>query len=586
MSGTARDLPPARGLLVCAALVAFGFALYGNSVGNGYAIDDQLIIEDNPLTSRGIAAIPEILTTNYLYQEDRGASYRAVPRVSYAIEYEVFGAAPHVHHFVNVLLFCIAGVLVWRWVALLFPEAPPALSVGTALLFLAHPIHTEVVNNLKSRDELMSFLFGASAVVACLRFAVMGGGRWLAAGTLAFLLALASKESAQHFLGVVPLAMYVRCGWQPRRLGLALAGLLLASLVYWGGIFLFLNREYTYWMATATQDFPFVEHPLLFVDDPATRYGTALYSLWVYLRLMVWPHPLSFFYGFGAIPLVDFASGWVWLSLGVHLGLGVYALGSLRSRSIPGFAVCYFLGTLFMFSNLVVPMSGIVAERFAFSASLGVCLLAAWGLTRLRGPWALGLGLALLGVFGALTIERNGDWESRRTLAERDVQSYPDAGIIRAVLFQLEYADATAAADPELRRRKWAAADAQLAEIERIYPPYGARAAYTRGQAALHLLDAPEQALSALRLALIRLETGPSGPHPDRGLDVPRFRIHLELARACQRLGRPADARRHLGDSVADWNRGAREPIDAAAVAAAPLDEAVAMLSVIMAEDG
>lgn len=37
----------------------------------------------------------------------------------------------------------------------------------TALLFIAHPVHTEVVANIKSRDEILSLLF---SIVACIYF--------------------------------------------------------------------------------------------------------------------------------------------------------------------------------------------------------------------------------------------------------------------------------------------------------------------------------------------------------------------------------------------------------------------------------
>lgn len=551
-TGDRRSLPPA---LVGCLLVAFGVALYANSLGNGYAIDDQLIVENNPLTSRGLAAIPEILTTNYLYQEGRGASYRAVPRVSYAVEYELFGPSPRIHHLGNVLIHAATGVVVWRWVALLFPAAPAALSVAVALLFLAHPVHTEVVNNLKSRDELLAFFFGALSAIAFLRFGARGTWRWLAVGTLTFALALCSKESAQHFVGVALLGMYFRSGWRPRRLGAALAGLLAVTALYWAFVSLFLNRDYALWMASAHQDFPFVEHPLLFVDDPSVRYGTALYSLGYYLRLFVWPHPLSFFYGYGAIPLVGLDDPRVWAAGAVLTALSLFALASLWRPTIPGFAVAYLLGTLLAFSNLLVPMSGIVGERFAYGASLGFCLLVGWGLTLRPGRAALAAGLAILAVWSALTWQRNPVWESRRTLAEHDVRSFPDAAVIRGVLIGLDVADARQATDPAERAARVADAREQLAALERIHPPYAARAALARGTLDLHLSDRPAAAVDELYRALALASDAPAGPASERGIDVERWRVHLELALALARVGRADDARIHLGSAILEWNR-------------------------------
>src|SRR6185436_19306690 len=39
-----------------------------------------------------------------------------------------------------------------------------------ALLWIAHPIHTEVVANIKSRDELLAFLFSILTMWQCVQY--------------------------------------------------------------------------------------------------------------------------------------------------------------------------------------------------------------------------------------------------------------------------------------------------------------------------------------------------------------------------------------------------------------------------------
>ena len=89
---------------------------------------------------------------------------------TFALEIQLFGNRPHVHHAVNIALFAACAALLCLLVLALLvppgaprPEPAPAparvVALVTALLFAAHPIHTEVVANLKSRDELLCLFF-------------------------------------------------------------------------------------------------------------------------------------------------------------------------------------------------------------------------------------------------------------------------------------------------------------------------------------------------------------------------------------------------------------------------------------------
>jgi len=77
-----------------------------------------------------------------------------------------------------------------------------------SLLFACHPIHTEVVANIKSRDEILAFLFCMLALDHYLKW--LDNRNWMSASLLGIFmfLAMGSKESAITFLAILPLA-----GW-------------------------------------------------------------------------------------------------------------------------------------------------------------------------------------------------------------------------------------------------------------------------------------------------------------------------------------------------------------------------------------
>src|SRR5690606_34251573 len=75
------------------------------------------------------------------------------------------------------------------------------------LLYLAHPLHTEVAANIKSRDEIMSLLFALCAFREVLLYLEQKRSAHLVFGSLWFFASLLSKESSVTFLGVIPLAL-------------------------------------------------------------------------------------------------------------------------------------------------------------------------------------------------------------------------------------------------------------------------------------------------------------------------------------------------------------------------------------------
>ncbi|MBL4577131.1 MAG: tetratricopeptide repeat protein [Flavobacteriales bacterium] len=175
------------------------------------------------------------------------------------------------------------------------------------------------------------------------------------------------------------------------------------------------------------------ENPLFYEDNIWVTIATGFYSLLIYLKLLLLPHPLVFYYGFNHIPVVSMANGWVVLSLIIHLVLLLIAVKGIKTRSVLSFAIFYYLATISIFSNIVYPVPGIVGERLLFMPSLGFCIALGYIIFKLFAGTTVSmigssvkrkvLMLTVLIVlpYSAKTITRNFDWKDHLTLYLHDI---------------------------------------------------------------------------------------------------------------------------------------------------------------------
>ena len=143
-----------RKLLIRLSLIiaVFAFVLYANTLHHEFVLDDNSVILENTMTQGGASSLKEIFSTAYRagYPNAENNLYRPLSKAMFAVEWQLSPNNPGIHHFVNVLLYALACVVLFivlsRWTKINI-----YILFITALLFVAHPIHTEVVANIKSR---------------------------------------------------------------------------------------------------------------------------------------------------------------------------------------------------------------------------------------------------------------------------------------------------------------------------------------------------------------------------------------------------------------------------------------------------
>jgi protein O-mannosyl-transferase len=406
----------------------FAFLLYGNTIFNTHGGDDNLVTK-NPAARQGFKAIPQIFSQGCFSQQGNvdssAASYRPVAKVTYAIEYQLWGDKPGVSHAVNILLYWALSVLLFFILKRLFDNYNILVPFLITVMFMAHPVHTEVVASLKNRDELLAFICGMGSLWWMLDYAEKGKIRYLILAVLVFFTGYLCKSSILPFLFLIPLVMHFFNRLEVKMILPMFLTLFAVILIAQFGPRLFLPPlQHTSF---------FIENPLFFEKSIWIRLGTSFVSLLFYLRILIYPYPLLHYYGVDMIPVVSLANIWALLSLLIHARLFVFALAQFRKKHILSFAILWYLMAIAMYSNVVFPVDGMVEERCVFNASLGFCLAVVFYIFKIfkTDPKSLTIEmdarLKILSVmifllipYTVLTVSRNRDWGNLKS---------PDRGV-------------------------------------------------------------------------------------------------------------------------------------------------------------
>ncbi|MCU0424357.1 MAG: tetratricopeptide repeat protein [Candidatus Kapabacteria bacterium] len=432
------------------ALVFMAFLLYGQTLRNGFMLDDRMVISENSVVKQGLKGIPTILTTDSFYGFDKELgrtgqrkTYRPLSLVMFAVEWQFFPNNPLVGHIVHVSLYAASGMLLLFLLRTLFSVSEPEkqrrfvhewLPFFVTLLFVVHPIHTEVVCNIKSRDEILALLGMVSALWLLVKSVDTASVAMLVGSAVCCALGLLSKESAIGFLPVFPLALYFfRPALSVREILTKSAPLLVVGLMYLAVWFGFMGRvEDTFYSSTLTNPFTNVGF--------AERSATALWLVVLYIGKAAFPLTLSHSYTFNAIPVVGWFHWQPLVALVLCGSLAFFAVRGLPKRDVLAFCVLFFFSTIALVSNLFVYVGGLLGERFVFmpsvAAVLAIVLLAMRYLQRERAWVFAAVGIVCV-AYSLQALSRIGDWQNEETLFKADAASTP-----QSYQAQTEYAKA------------------------------------------------------------------------------------------------------------------------------------------------
>jgi tetratricopeptide (TPR) repeat protein len=430
-------------------LLIVGLIFYANSFSNQYALDDGIVIEKNDHVQKGFKGIKKILSTDAYEsfyrqmnakQQLSGGRYRPLSIVTFAIEQQLFGDddpkadgpddLAFVRHFVNVLLYILSCIALLFLLHRFVFKGAPLLALLCSLLFLIHPLHTEVVANVKSRDEIMSMLFIALTFICVYQFRQHQRKRFMIGGLLCYFFALLSKEYAITLVVLIPMLLMITDDLKMRQAVIATLPYVVVAVVY-------LLIRFSVVGVGSTQENPDVLNNPFKYATATEKLATKIEILTRYLKLLFWPFPLSSDYSYSTIPYTNFSNPVVWFSIIVHAGMIAAAVLLFLKRHLLAFALAFYLFHLALVSNLFMDIGATMGERLVYHSSFGFVLIIGWLIyylsarlpERMRRPVIAGV-MTLASVLSAtVVIPRNAEWENDSTLFIADAQKVPNSAL-------------------------------------------------------------------------------------------------------------------------------------------------------------
>ena len=473
---------------IYAILFGVTFLLYGNTLKHEFVLDDAIAITENTFVKNGLRGIPDLLKNESMvgfYGSQKslvsGGRYRPLSYVIFAVVYEFFGENNIAFHLIAVLLYGLSIILLYQLLLLLFKErlndqTLTLFALICSLLYLIHPIHTEVVANIKGLDETMAFIGLLGSWILLLKYVDHKKILHLVAAAVVFFLALLSKETAITFLAVMPLSIYFFRGNFKKELTLSVVGLLAVSALW----YIIRGKIVGSFTIDSVAD-NLMNDP--FLDASASeKYATIFYTLWKYIQLLFFPHPLTFDYYPKHIPLVGFSHPVVILSIVSYVFLGIVAAAGLMKKNIYAFGIILYLSALSISSNLIFSIGVFMNERFLFLPSLSFCIIVAYFLvvdgkkiiksTQQYQQLFTMILLVVIGLFGLKTIDRNKDWKNNLTLATTDAETSINGAKSQTMAGGLLLEEAQKVTNPLERKQLIDRSVMHLKRAVSIYPDY------------------------------------------------------------------------------------------------------------------
>jgi tetratricopeptide (TPR) repeat protein len=391
-------------------LAVVTLAVYSASFFNGFVMDDEVIIVNNPQTL-SLANVPEVLLAPDLVKP----YYRPLNRATYLFDYRLAGMNPAWYHGVNIVIHLGSVILLYLVSLRLLRNRHAAFAA--ALLFAVHPVNSEAVNFISARNTLLSLFFSLASLLAWMkarenRAAIPIGS------ALLFFCGLLCKETAFMMIAVFFLASFLplredeeRLTWKGRVL--ALSPYVLMTILY------FAMRAYSLQGIIGT---PVPAEGLL------SRLAINYRIIPQYLGLLLFPADLTFFH---KVPQGEILNPPWLLPANIVLLFMIFIVVKSRNRAAL-FGVAWLVINYAPISNIVPIPSYEITERYLYMPAigffLGVGALFSWLHAREKCRRALLAGSAVVALaFAAVTMQRNLDWRSNLALFSSGVSNDPNS---------------------------------------------------------------------------------------------------------------------------------------------------------------
>jgi tetratricopeptide (TPR) repeat protein len=377
---------------ICVSLFVLTWVVFGQTLWYDFVnYDDPRYVYQNTRITSGISVANVAWAFSHIHSEN----WHPLTTITHMLDCQLHGLNAGWHHFTNVLLHCLAVVLLF--VALERMTGALWRSAFVSAVFAVHPLHVESVAWIAERKDVLSAFFFMLTLLAYLHYTRTPSiGRYLTVA-LGVALGLMSKP----MLVTLPFVLLLLDYWPLERfethrsnggrrlLQLVLEKIPLIALSAVSSIVTFLaQRGAIGW----TEQLPV-----------SARISNALVVYVIYIRQMFWPERLAVFYPHPENRLPVFE-----ISLALIVLVGITAAAFVFRKKAP-----YLITGWLWYLGMLVPVIGLVqvgwqghADRYTYLPQIGLYIAVTWAVTDLTRSWRfqrLTLGVAALIVVGALS---------------------------------------------------------------------------------------------------------------------------------------------------------------------------------------
>lgn len=492
------------GLILGFILLVLGAILYGRTFNYDYALDDQIVYSKNRFVQKGFDGIKEIMSKETFsgYFKDQqnllsGSRYRPLSLVTFATEIGLWGGGTKGAHTINWLLYVLNAFMIYlvliRMLREFFTDKwRHFIAAIMAVLFLLHPLHVEVVANIKGRDEILCLLFALLSLDMAYRWIDKKRVIFMIGALISGFLSLLAKESSIILPVAIPIILWVT---RPQMKIGKLAGIFI-SFSFIAAVYMLVRYEavgYFLSSGTGTEDRILMNNPYL-TATAERKHATIFYVLLMYFKLFFYPTPLTHDYYPWQIPLRYWSDPTALSGALVMIGLTIWAVWALIKRRYPAGAIVWMVLSLLLISNLFINVGTTMNERFMYFASFGFFALMGYLLAKMgqgKWKWLTYTVVAYFALFGFLkSNSRIPDWKDDMTLNESGIKVSPNSA--RANLFMgVSYFQKGMAMNDQVEKKKYILkADSLFRRALDILPDYSYAQNMVTGSAAeLYLMD-------------------------------------------------------------------------------------------------
>jgi len=353
--------------------------------------DDPHYVYQNTRITSGINFANVAWAFSHIHSEN----WHPLTTITHMLDCQLHGLNAGWHHFTNVLLHCLAVVLLF--VALERMTGALWRSAFVSAVFAVHPLHVESVAWIAERKDVLSAVFFMVTLLAYFHYTRSPSiGRYLIVA-IVFALGLMSKP----MLVTLPFVLLLLDYWPLGRfdahrsntgrqvLQLIMEKIPLITLSAVSSLITFLaQRGAIGW----TEQLPMSE-----------RITNAFVAYVVYIRQMFWPTELAVFYPHpeNRLPIWE-------VSLALIILVGIMAAAFVLRKRAP-----YLVTGWLWYLGMLVPVIGLLqvgwqghADRYTHLPQIGLYIAVTWALTDLIRSWRFqrtALSAAALIVIGALS---------------------------------------------------------------------------------------------------------------------------------------------------------------------------------------